>query len=44
MIGVHGTGTDPVAVPEATRAGIPVVNTPGANAHRRRARDRVIFA
>ncbi|MCJ2020658.1 hydroxyacid dehydrogenase [Methylobacterium sp. E-065] len=32
VIGVHGTGTDPVAVPEATRAGIPVVNTPGANA------------
>ena len=32
VIGVHGTGTDPVAVPEATRAGIAVVNTPGANA------------
>jgi len=32
VIGVHGTGTDPVAVPEATRAGIVVVNTPGANA------------
>ena len=32
VIGVHGTGTDPVAVPEATRAGVAVVNTPGANA------------
>lgn len=32
VIGVHGTGTDPVAVPDATRAGIAVVNTPGANA------------
>ncbi|MCJ2118731.1 hydroxyacid dehydrogenase [Methylobacterium sp. J-001] len=32
VIGVHGTGTDPVAVLEATRVGIPVVNTPGANA------------
>ncbi len=32
VIGVHGAGTDPVAVPEATRAGITVVNTPGANA------------
>lgn len=32
VIGVHGTGTDPVAVAEATRAGIAVVNTPGANA------------
>lgn len=32
VIGVHGAGTDPVAVPEATQAGIAVVNTPGANA------------
>ena len=32
VIGVHGAGTDPVAVPEATHAGIAVVNTPGANA------------
>ena len=32
VIGVHGTGVDPVAVPEATAAGIAVVNTPGANA------------
>jgi D-3-phosphoglycerate dehydrogenase len=28
VIGVHGTGTDPVAVREATQAGIAVVNTP----------------
>jgi D-3-phosphoglycerate dehydrogenase len=32
VIGVHGTGTDPVALDAATEAGIPVVNTPGANA------------
>ena len=32
VIGVHGTGTDPVAVREATQAGIAVVNTPGTNA------------
>ncbi|WP_315833616.1 hydroxyacid dehydrogenase [Bradyrhizobium prioriisuperbiae] len=32
VIGVHGAGTDPVALPEASRAGIAVVNTPGANA------------
>jgi D-3-phosphoglycerate dehydrogenase len=32
VIGVHGTGTDSVAVREATRAGIVVVNTPNANA------------
>jgi D-3-phosphoglycerate dehydrogenase len=32
VIGVHGSGTDAVAVRDATRAGIAVVNTPGANA------------
>ncbi len=32
VIGVHGTGTDPVALGPATQAGIAVVNTPGANA------------
>ncbi|MFK8253242.1 hydroxyacid dehydrogenase [Ancylobacter terrae] len=31
VIGVHGIGTDPVDVEEATRRGICVVNTPGAN-------------
>lgn len=31
VIGVHGIGTDPVDVDEATRRGICVVNTPGAN-------------
>ena len=32
VIGNHGVGVDPVDVPHATRLGIPVVNTPGANA------------
>lgn len=31
VIGVHGIGTDPVDVAEATRRGVCVVNTPGAN-------------
>lgn len=31
VIGVHGTGTDHVAVVEATRDGIAVVNVPGGN-------------
>ena len=31
VIGVHGAGTDPVALDEATAAGIAVINTPGAN-------------
>lgn len=31
VIGVHGIGTDAVDVTHATRLGIPVVNTPGAN-------------
>lgn len=31
VIGVHGVGTDAVAVDEATRRGIVVVNTPGRN-------------
>src|SRR5215218_2562629 len=31
VIGVHGIGVDPVAVPAATAAGICVVNTPTAN-------------
>jgi D-3-phosphoglycerate dehydrogenase len=32
VIGNHGVGLDPVDVPHATALGIPVVNTPGANA------------
>ena len=32
VIGNHGVGFDPVDVPHATTLGIPVVNTPGANA------------
>ena len=32
IIGSHGAGTNMVDVKAATRAGIPVVNTPGANA------------
>lgn len=31
VIGVHGVGVDPVDVEEATRRGVCVVNTPGAN-------------
>jgi len=33
VIGVHGVGTDGIAIDEASRRGIAVVNTPGANAH-----------
>ncbi|WP_244471464.1 hydroxyacid dehydrogenase [Methylobacterium sp. ARG-1] len=32
VIGVHGTGTDHVAIPAATEGGVVVVNTPGTNA------------
>lgn len=32
VVGNHGVGLDPVDVAHATRLGIPVVNTPGANA------------
>ena len=32
VVGNHGVGLDPVDVEHATRLGIPVVNTPGANA------------
>ncbi len=31
VVGVHGTGTDPVAVDHATALGVPVVSTPLAN-------------
>ena len=31
VIGVHGIGTDPVDIEEATRRGVCVVNTPGTN-------------
>ncbi|MCS0495785.1 hydroxyacid dehydrogenase [Ancylobacter sp. MQZ15Z-1] len=31
VIGVHGVGTDPVDIAEASRLGVCVVNTPGAN-------------
>jgi phosphoglycerate dehydrogenase-like enzyme len=32
-IGRHGVGTENIDIPAATGRGIPVVNTPGANAH-----------